>query len=244
MSLKIWINAFIPQTVVGYTKVLAKGPLKGKTAVPLPGLARLNPLNLFKNWDAGYLTDQRTFDSSPSASVRMQSMVEITLSPDVKVKSTSHTSSGTTEVDMDTGTQLDFGVANMSRCQFSALKVRPHTTILRTSPGRFPAVRYPTSGPPTYELELVGQASDPLVSTAADIDYVGVISFGVGGPPDYKGTWVEFAGKIDAFPAFECYASLNGQIKTLFTAPPPAGNTVTNLPFGANRSISKMVSFP
>ena len=55
---KFWLNAFIPKNVTGYTKVLTKGPHAGKTAIPLPGIARTWPGNTLKAWNAGYLTDQ------------------------------------------------------------------------------------------------------------------------------------------------------------------------------------------
>src|SRR5256885_1774095 len=121
MLLTIWINAFIPATVPAYTRTITAGLQPGKTAVPLPRTARLG--NTFKTFDRGYLTDQRTFNSSPSASRRMQSMAEILLraptaqSGEMVVMSAnaqppsartslykqSHTSSGTTEVNIVSG---------------------------------------------------------------------------------------------------------------------------------------------
>jgi len=244
-TLRLWINAYIPQTVAGYTMVIPKGAHAGKTAVPLPGLARTNPLNLFKNWDAGYLTDQRTWSNALGASVRMQSFAELRLTPQVSVVKTDHRSSGTTEVDMATGNQLGFDVAKMNRCQFSTLSARlpvHRSKTYHTFPLGVPyTLDTPANGPPIHELRLVGQASDPLVSAAADIDYEGVFQISMTASP-----WrcqVVFEGLIDAFPAFECYAQLNGQTKCLFTAPPPAGNTVTNLPGSANRRISGRVLF-
>lgn len=246
MLLRVWINAFIPQTVAGYTQVIRTGAHSGKTAVPLPGLARTNPLNLLKNWDAGYLTDQRTFSDLPTASVRMQSLAEITIGPHVAVVRTAHRSSGTTEVDIATGRQLGFAVADMSRCSFSPITVMP--SVRRSGPYRTPllgipfTLATPAAGLPTYTLRLTGAASDPLVSAAADIDYEGTFELTIHTAPTR--CLVSFEGLIDAFPAFECYAELGGHAKCLFTAPPPSGNTVTNLPGWANRRISGMVSLP
>lgn len=246
MALKVWINAFIPQTVAGYTKVIPTGTHMGKTAVPLPGLARLNPLNLFKNWDTGYLTDQRSFNDAPGASVRMRSLAELDVSLPVRVTRTLHESSGTTGVDMATGRQLGFGVADMSRCSFfPVVEVPPvsHSRPYLTFPLGIPfTIDTPVSGVPTYKLRVLGQASDPLVSAAADIDYDG--SFEITYDPAANRCLVAFNGLIDAFPAFECYAQKDGVTKCLFTAPPPAGNTVTDLPFSANRSITGIVAFP
>jgi LysM domain len=126
---KVWINAFIPRGVVGYTQNITSGPHAGKTAVPLPRLARLNPMNTFKNLDSGFLTDQRSFDRSPAASVRMQSVAEVQVSPLVMI-SYKHRSSGTTEVDLKTGLQLDFGVADTSRCYFQMTPKYSPTGVL------------------------------------------------------------------------------------------------------------------
>jgi hypothetical protein len=42
-TLTVWLNAFIPKDVAGYTRALAAGPHTGKTAIPLPGIARTWP---------------------------------------------------------------------------------------------------------------------------------------------------------------------------------------------------------
>jgi hypothetical protein len=91
-------------------------------------------------------------------------------------------------------------------------------------------------------LHLKAAAADPLVSGAADIDYEG--DFTISQDLTTGVVTIEFSGLIDAFPAFEGYASMNGVVKTLFTAPPPAGNTVTDLLGSANRRITGMAKFP
>ena len=114
-----WLNAFIPKTVAGYTKVLTAGPHAGKTAIPLPTVARTWPGNTFKDWNAGYLTDQRDFNSSPTNSVRMQSLAKVELAgPEgpTLISPQAHRSSGTTEVNLVSGVQTGFKVADMTRC--------------------------------------------------------------------------------------------------------------------------------
>jgi len=171
MALRIWINAFIPKTVTGYTRVIARGTHSGKTAIPLPAIANLNPVNLWKDitnvFDTGYLTDQRDFDTAPGASVRMRSWVEMDPST-FSVTSSGHESSGTTEVDLKNGTQLGFKIADMSRCVWNPPKIRPLSTS-----SSFPAPVFPGSplGSSAVMLELEAAAGDPLVSAAADIDY-------------------------------------------------------------------------
>jgi hypothetical protein len=223
MILKIWVNAFIPQSVPGYTVVIPTGRYAGKTAVPLPKPARLNPLNLIKPPDTGYLTDQRTYNSLQTASCRMQSLAEVDVTrATCTLKSQAHTSSGTTEVDMVNGKHRGFAVADMSRCSYTV----PYSRVCAVTP--------------TLSLRLVAAAGDPLVWAAADIDYEGTFTITTSG----AGVIVNFDGKIDAFPAYDAYASYNGVTKSLFTIPPPPGNTVINLLGPANRPITGRAVFP
>jgi hypothetical protein len=245
MPLTIWLNAFIPMTVTGYTVPITTGTNAGKTAVPLPGLARLNPLNLIKMPDTGYLTDQRGFSDVVTASVRMRSLAEIDVSGSVPAFTSGlHETSGTTEVDMVTGVTRAFGKANMSRCSWRATTARPAMSGTAHIPFGGPVVV--NTGviiTDTLTLSLVGAAGDPLVWTAADIDYTGSFSVRKVTTPT-PALVVSFDGLLDNFPAFEAYASLNGTTKTIFTSSPPAGNTVTDLLGGATRPVSGTVSFP
>jgi hypothetical protein len=246
-TVTVWINAFIPKDVPGYTQVITKGANIWKTAVPLPTLARLNPLNLFKDWSAGYLTDQRTFNTDPASSVRMQSLAVVQLSPAATVTTVSHTSTGTTQVNMDSGDSTGFRKADMTRCTWGTLLTQ--ATVKVFSP--FPTPQFPRapftpipsapSTPGVRTLTIKGAANDPLVSASADIDYVGTFTFKLDAS---GGLAVEFDGEIDAFPAFECYAQCDNTTKTLFTAPPPSRNTVVNLLGSANRPMKGSVSFP
>lgn len=174
MQVTVWLNAFIPGTVPGYTQIIPAGPHRGKTAVPTPGASYMNPLNWTVHRDNGFLTDQRTFSAAPTASVRMRSLAVVELSP-FSLISQSHMSSGTTQVDRVTGVQRGYAVANMSRCSFALV-------------------------PASQSLRLIGQAGDPLVHAAADIDYEGYFSFTFSSAT--RTVTVIFDGKIDAFPAF------------------------------------------
>lgn len=221
-NLFIWINAFIPQNVPGYTFTVPTGPHARKTAIPCPGIA--TPANLRCPW-RGYLTDQRTFNNSPTASVRMRSLAEIQLVAPKLIR-TVHETSGTTEIDKKSGAITCFKRANMSKCRFYRFSSLPRM---------FPA------GDFLIKLSVEGAASDPCVNLAADIDYQGdfeilcSISRGI--------VEVTFSGLVDSFPAFEMYASLNGITKTLFTLPPPPGNTVTDLLGGASTPVGGRATF-
>jgi hypothetical protein len=244
MRLVVWINAFIPGKVPDYTRVIPRGPYSGKTAVPLPRTARLHPANLPKDLDTGYLTDQRGFSNAPVASCRMQSYAEISAPPHpVAIIRSGHRTSGTTAVDMETGEELGAADAVVDRCKFSRLVKKPPQrprSNFRTLPHVAPFGK--TSSVPTYHLFVDGQASDPLVHAAADINYKG--EFEIAFYPELGKGYVEFKGLLDEFPAFECYAQLGGRTKTLFTSPPPKGNTVVDLLGEANRKVSGMVTFP
>jgi hypothetical protein len=240
-TVTVWINAFIPKDVPGYTQLITKGANIWKTAVPLPTLARLNPLNTFKDWSVGYLTDQRTFSTDPTLSVRMQSLAVIQLSPAATVITTSHTSTGTTQINMDSGDSTGFRKADMTRCIWGTLTQAPVSGFSPFPTPQFPRAPVQVFTPGVLTLTIKGAANDPLVSASADIDYVGTFTFKL---DDSGGLAVEFDGEIDAFPAFECYAQCDNTTKTLFTAPPPTGNTVVNLLGSANRPMKFSVSFP
>ena len=244
--ISFWLNAFIPRTVSGYTQTLAAGLHVGKTAVPLPGVARTWPGNTFKDWNAGYLTDQRGFLDNVTASSRMHCWAEVDLGS-LTLGRQDHTSSGTTEVNLSTGVQTGFGYADMRRCRFSQHAPpfggvgaifgasRGGSTMPQPVPHFGPGVRGST------DVRLVAAAGDPLVGMAADIDYNGTFTITIDGA---GGVAIAFSGMIDAFPAYDCYATLNGVTKTLFTNSPPPGNTVASLLGGANRSVTGSASFP
>jgi hypothetical protein len=229
--MRIWINAFIPHTVPGYTELITQGTNAGKTAVPLPLIARMNPLNLLKPVYAGYLTDQRSFDPNPSASVRMQSLATLSLGPTgwVLDHQGEHRTSGTTEVDTSTGETLDFGSAPMDRCTFAG------AAGVSIFPGQ-PFIQY---------LYLKAAAADPLVSTAADIDYEGVFKITtVTTPENPTIIHINWTLRVDAFPAFEGYVEYNGIVKTMLAQFPDPGKTVADLLGPASRSFQGFVMFP
>ena len=221
-NLLIWISAFIPGHIAGYTLRVPGGPHVGKTAIPCPLIATPANPNCFRR---GYLTDQRGFDSSPTASARMRSIAEIQLvSP--RLIRTEHQTSGTTEINKSTGAVTCTARANMSRCKFDKF----------SSSG----VPYP-AGDLLIKLALTAAASDPCVNLAADIDYLGNIEILCS--PSRGVVEVGFNGKVDSFPSFEMYASLNGLTQPLFRLPPPRGNTVVNLLGGASTPVAGKVVF-
>ncbi len=235
VQIRFWLNAFIPETVSGYTERLTTGPHEGKTAIPLPTVA-LVTTNIHKPKGTGYLSDQRSFSSDPAASVRMQSIASVVLrNGNAALLSGNHTSSGTTEVNIGTGAEQGYAVADMSRCRFSRLERRNDAL----SPN-YPGPGDP-SGPGWY-MTVRGQAGDPLVVMAADIDYSGNFRIDLDRANPGQLT-VSFNGFIDSFPAFEAYAEVGGRTQELFRTPPPPGNTVMNLLGRATRPQSGRAVF-
>ena len=254
----VWINAFIPGYVKDYTIRITNGENAGKTAIPLPWQARAGLVNLAKAPNTGYLTDQRTFSERPSASVRMQSYITISL-PGGQVSGV-HQTSGTTEVNTETGETRDNEDADMSDCRHSPAYSLPYDfaqliyewrdklspTELRFFSRRLASLnlsqaRDPSEPQLAYLINVVGSASDPCVYAAANIDYD--VHFVIRVDQVTHSVSVTCVGLIDDFPAFEAYAKYLGETKTLFNVPPPPGNTVVDLLGAADRPIIGATTF-
>jgi hypothetical protein len=91
-------------------------------------------------------------------------------------------------------------------------------------------------------VKVHGEASDPLVSMAANIDYYA--NFVVNVDTARSRLLVGVFGVVDSFPAFEAYVTYRGVTKVLFQLPPPAGNTVVNLVGSAGKFVAAAQSFP
>lgn len=91
-------------------------------------------------------------------------------------------------------------------------------------------------------LNLHGEASDPMVAGAANIDYD--VDFVISVDVAKNRLLVGVFGLIDSFPAFEAYANFNGVKKALFQIPPPKGNTPANLIGNPSTRVAAAVSFP
>ncbi len=220
-SLIVWMSAFIPGHVKGYTQVVAAGPHAGKSAVPLPLVARGHPGNAVKSRHVGYLTDQRGFSDAIGASARMKCVIEIDPVA-LTLLNQSHHTSGTTEVDIVTGKVSGNKNADMSDCNYKVEK---------------------SPGPGIFKAKLHAAAGDPLVWGAADIDFKGTVTVTVTGTGSAKKIKVDFDGKVDDFPAFEVYAIYMNTTKTILTKAPPPGNTVLSLLGGAGNPVSGTVTF-
>jgi hypothetical protein len=277
VRLSLWINAFIPKNVEGncivnalmmtpkadYTILIKRGQNQGRTAIPLPALAYLPnlPAAILNKGNVGFLTDQRGFSNDITASVRMQSAAHLDIYP-MRVVLKETNTSGTREVNTDTGETLHESMADLKQC-------RVYDPYITVPPEKYPSklsrYQHPVgadTGAPfretvdqrkilssinrgdsyAYSIDMHGEASDPLVRVAANIDYD--ITFYVDIDFASRGIWVSVEGFVDAFPAFECYVKYNGITKTLFQLAPPKGNTVVNLLGYANRLVAGSLFIP
>jgi len=209
-TVKIWINAFIPRNISGYTRRVPAGIHAGKTMIPGP-----NPLS-----DC-FLTDQRDFSNHIHAKSRMHSEVEVDFTGSRATITQWHNCDFTTECDCEDGDVECHEQGSTSRMKFQLL---------------------PASTPRLAVISVKCASSNPCAPISrlfGDIDYNGTLTV------DHAARSVKFEGKIDQFPAFEAYATINaGAGVTLFRESPPAGNTVMNLPANANRPIAKSVTMP
>lgn len=93
-EIRLWVNAFIPKTIKGLTRVVPAGTHKGKTMISGPTLV-----------NDCFLTDQRTFSDDSKACSRLHGEVIVSINSDGKyvIKSHSVRCDETIEVDCEDG---------------------------------------------------------------------------------------------------------------------------------------------
>jgi hypothetical protein len=164
-----------------------------------------------------YLTDQRTFSSDVHAKSRMHSEFRLDFTGPTAVLTQWHNCDWTTEVDCEDG---DIECHKKGATNRMSFRIRPGSPTA-------------ASGPIVVEMECA--ANNPCSWSSrlfGDIDYKGTVIV------DPGTRRIEIDALIDQFPAFESYATVNdGDGVALFQLGPPVGNTVMNLPRGANRRV-------
>lgn len=200
---RIWINAFIPRDVPGVTvTVPGKGTHAGKTMLP----------STF--WGDCFLTDQRTFSSSPAAKARIHSEFTVDLTGELEVTDVQHYCDQTTEVDCEDGDEEGTAVGSVDDVKFGA-----------------PQLPQSYWDKPGIVMPYSAAASNPLVAASAvagEIDIRGafqvVLSWN-GASAD-----VTFTGEVDDFPAFEAYVQVEPHPPVeIFTRMPDPGVTAVSL---------------
>src|SRR5262249_3404702 len=163
-----------------------------------------------------YLTDQRGFSNEIHAKSRMHSEFKVDVSGPtlIPVMTQWHNCDFTTECECRKGNVECYKKGNTNRMKFELLTGLTRGLIIVRMEC---AANNPCSPPSRF---------------FGDIDYTGNITINV------EQRSLEFDGKIDQFPAFEAYATINdGAGVPLFRIPPPGGHSVMNLPGRANRPV-------
>jgi hypothetical protein len=179
-AVKVWLNAFIPVDLDSAEVIGGNGRHSGKTALPTPG-----PI------DAWYLTDQRQFSDDPAASSRMHSEIELDML-NWKIAREFHQCCETIEVDHETGEEKCREAAATDNMAFSNLQL--------------------AEGGSTLSMEIKGSSRNPCLKIASvevspNLDYEGIIIVSL--HTTTRQVMVAFDGKIETYPAFELYASVN-----------------------------------
>lgn len=212
-TIKLWLKAFIPNSVESAAVVPGSGEHGGKTMLPAPG-----PIHRC------FLTDQRDFDDDINAHARMHSEIEFDMLHGAIIHQY-HQCFETIEVDCDTGEE---------RCRESAATDNMHFHNFRVS-----------DGGNHLRVDLEGSTKNPCVEIAAlkvspNLDYAGTITMEM--DAERRAVVVRFDGKIEIYPAFEMYVSVNGEAPvTVFRAPVVPGSTVLDLAGSPARPISRFV---
>jgi hypothetical protein len=179
-TVRVWLNAFIPVDLESAEVIGGNGRHSGKTALPTPG-----PI------DAWYLTDQRGYSDDPAASSRMHSELELDLL-NWKITREFHQCCETVEVDHETGEEKCREAAATDNMAFSNLQL--------------------AEGGSTLSVEIKGSSKNPCLKIASvevspNLDYEGMIIVSLRATD--RQVVVTFDGKIETYPAFELYASVN-----------------------------------
>lgn len=181
VTLRLWINAFIPRNLEGAKIVAGSGEHSGKTMLPTPG-----PIN------AWFLTDQREFSSALDAHSRMHSEIEFDLAA-MAIRNEVHRCHPTVQVDDATGEALCTESADTSGMAFSDFQVAPGQQSLSIS------LKGSTKNP----CLKIGP-----VKITPNLDYEGTITVDI--RDERHSALITFDGSIEVYPAFEMYASVNG----------------------------------
>ena len=218
-TVTVWINAFIPRHISGYTKPHPNNP--EKTVIRGPAKSSYC-----------YNTDQRGFSSDIGASAKMHSEIKIDFRGGTIV-SQHHVCSQTTAMDCKRGTVV---------CTKTG-KVRAD------SGGGKPFFDFQASKGSSASVRLDAASYNPCVvltpdSLSPDIDYEGTITLEEVGTASKKDVKVAFVGKVDDFPAFEMYASADGGAPQTLFRRFPGGKDVWNLPGDADSGVNYSVTLP
>lgn len=248
----VWINAFINKDVKdgkggSLTFKLIKGLHAGKSVIP-------GPVPLFPDC---YMTDNRDFDSSITASSRIHAEMTIDFTgpapvvskakpkvlkcdPSIRLRISDgevlNTATGHVKGDL---TPVPSTLTPGSKKVMIQVDLASNNPVAR-GPMLIPNPFFPL-GPPVIPNPVPTRFDTPPPPGAdPDIDIEGTITI------DTVPRTVEFSGKLDRFPFFEMYASKDGGMttETLFRIEPTPGDTPANLFGKANRDVTTLLGKP
>src|SRR5687768_10757598 len=202
LQVRLWLSAYIPRTIAGYTRTIGSGPHSGKTVIPAPQPAPFTTC---------FLTAHRAFESNPTAKHRMQSALAIDLVGGALISHVAH-SDATIEVDCSTGAEKCNRVADTNR-----IVARNFSKTVEPNGRR------------RYFFTLAAAGSNPCVTPSPDIDWL--LPVIVEHDPVAQTVNMTVDGMIEPFPAFEMYATFQAAAPTvIFQESPVPGATPWNLP--------------
>lgn len=196
-EIRLYIRAFIPRTIMRsdgtqYTRALSGGAYVGKTVIPGPRL--LPPIPGVPNW---FLSDNRSFDSSPSSGARMH--MEVLLDARSGAVSAPSTNGGRSNPGCDLSVGFD-ELAGEVVAEGHGDSSRMTITSVQTAPQ--------PGGGLKASFTLRGAANNPLVPGSFDIDWALNVVVLVDAGNEIASARV--SGLVDPFPAFEMYVGVEG----------------------------------
>ena len=192
-----------------------------------------------------FLGDNRKFSHDPNATARLNSELLLTnLHTPTPTMNEKHYCDLTRRVDCDKPDKL-IGSANADPSGMRFYNFRYPGAVVWDWDQPYPPPAHPpekTVGPSEpISVDYIGAAADPLIPAAPQVDMWAHISF------DQSG-FLTVNGKVDDYPAFEGYVTVNEKPPTFnIFARPPAGSPYTviggaNRPFSATISLGSTVS--
>jgi hypothetical protein len=183
-TITIWLNAFIPNDVPGWTETVDKGPEKGKVGL-------ISPIGEMTGGlvdDVWYLTDQRSFSRNPRISSRMHTLMTFDVRGTPKIIQRTVRIDPTVKVKREDGTVM---------CRKTGSTKQMHIS---------PPLPFTQKH---IEFTFSGVGLNPCtpggISTA--IDYR--VDFKIHLNTSRSKAVVEFDARVDEFPSFEAYVVIN-----------------------------------
>jgi hypothetical protein len=239
-TIRLWVNAFIPSHIPGYTTDIPSGPLQGQTML----LGPPGP-------PGSFLTDQRQFANSIDAAAQMHSHACLTF-PAGKPKlvqwhqcqfaSELRADDDQHELRPETSEESLDEPSDISRMNFTLL---PHPSLIHDAETQrlISSLSRPDRTTDESRIHLMVDCSsrfpsDKLAEHFGDVTCRGVAQI------DLEAKTVEFNGKVGRFPAYEMYLSINDAPGIpVFRLSPPRGAETLNRAGAALRVMRGTATF-